>query len=268
LTLPSLPNPSPLAGFTRTASNTNSGTSTNVAKNDTSTKTATNPDPTVTGGLGNPFPPSADGRVYKPISQYDASQYASNTLPDRVDQAGLATILTIIARADGRELTPPIEPPTIDQFFDPAKGNADWHGVGTWQNPLAAKVAFAPEPHAADVGIDTAQPLDDKADLGALLGKGPVILGNTAGTAWLLAVAVTEDGIVADDPVTGTRVLLTYDSTTKAIGPIGKVFDATNNKWIDLGDAAKVGIAQVDDTRVAGLQAFTADKYLTVTLAN
>jgi hypothetical protein len=264
-TLPLPSNPVALTGFTRTASNLNPNT--NVAKTDALTRIATNPDPTVTGGLGNPFPPSADGRVYKPISQFDPSQYASNTLPDHVDQAGLATILTMIARADGRELNPPLDPPYIDQFFDPAKGGTDWNGIG-WQNPLAGKVAFAPEPHAAEPGIDTAQPLDDKVDLGALLGKGPVILGNADSTSWLLAVAITEDGIVADDPVTGTRVLLSYDSATKAIGPIGKVFDAANGKWIALGDAGKAGMPSVDDTRVATLQAFTANKYLTVTLVN
>jgi hypothetical protein len=249
--------PGPLTAFTRTESNTNTTPSTS--------QTAANTDPNVTGGIGNQFPPSADGHVYKPISQYDPSQYASHTLPDHVDQAGLATILTIIARADGLEATPTPGQPTIDQFFDPANGTADWHGVG-WQNPLVNKLTFAPEPHAAEPNADNARPLDDKADLGALLGKGPVILGNAGGTSWLLAVVITEDGIVADDPVTGLRVLLSYDSATRAIGPIGKVFDPASNKWIALGDAAKDGIAAIDDAKVTTLQAFAAAKYLTVAL--
>jgi hypothetical protein len=44
------------------------------------------------------------------------------------------------------------------------------------------------------------------------------------------------------------------------------VFDATNNKWITLGDAAKAGIASIDDAKVTALQGFTAAKYLTVAL--
>jgi hypothetical protein len=61
-------------------------------------------------------------------------------------------------------------------------------------------------------------------------------------------------------------VLLRYDSATRTIGPISKVFDTANNKWLAPGDAAKAGIAFVSAASVATLQAFTAEKYLTVTL--
>jgi hypothetical protein len=40
-----------------------------------------------------------------------------------------------------------------------------------------------------------------------------------------------------------------------------------NNNWIPLDGAAKAGIAFVDDAGIATLQAFTAAKYFTVTLA-
>jgi hypothetical protein len=82
-------------------------------------------------------------------------------------------------------------------------------------------------------------------------------------TAWLLAVAMTEEG---NDPVTGLRVLLGYDAATKAVGPISKIFDPAGNKWITLGNAAKAGIASVDEAKVAALQTFAAEKYLTVTV--
>jgi hypothetical protein len=162
------------------------------------------------------------------------------------------------------EITPAVTPPTIDQLFDPAKG-ADWHGVG-WQNPLVNKVRFAADPQAAEPGVAAALPLDGKTDMGALLGHGPVILGGAGGTSWLLAVAMTEEGIVADDPVTGTRVLLAYDPVAKTVGSIGKIFDTTGKKWIALSGAAKAGIDFVDDAKVAVLQTFAAQKYLTVTL--
>ena len=212
----------------------------------------------------NALAPSADGLVYPPISQYDPGQYAGDKLPDHVEQAGLATILTMIVRAAAHEITPAVTPPTIDQLFDPAKG-ANWHGVG-WRNPLVNKVRFAADPQAAEPGVAAALPLDGKTDLGALLGHGPVILAGAGGTSWLLAVAMTEGGIVADDPVTGTRVLLAYDPVAKTVGSIGKMFDSAGNKWIALSGAAKAGIDFVDGAKVATLQTFAAEKYLAVTL--
>jgi hypothetical protein len=149
-------------------------------------------------------------------------------------------------------------------LFDPAKG-ANWHGVG-WQNPLVNKITLSPDPQNAELNAPTALPLDGKTDLGALLGHGPVIFGGAGGTSWLLAVAMTEEGIVANDPVTGTRVLLGYDSVTRTVGPISKMFDSATNKWIALSGAAKAGIDFVDDAKVAVLQTFAAEKYLTVTL--
>jgi hypothetical protein len=241
--------PAPLLAFTRSAPITNAAGD----KKNTDVVTSS----------VDVFAPSADGLVYPPISQYDPGQYAGDKLPDHVEQAGLATILTMIARAAAHEITPPVTPPTIDQLFDPAKG-ADWHGVG-WQNPLVDKVNFAADPQGSEPGFATALPLDGKTDIGALLGHGPVILAG-ANDTWLLAVAITEGGIVADDPVTGTRVLLAYDPVTKTIGSIGKIFDSAGNKWIARGDAGKAGIEFVDDAKLAALQTFETEKYLTVTL--
>jgi hypothetical protein len=164
-------------------------------------------------------------------------------------------------RAAAHEVTPAIVPPTIDKLFDPAKG-ANWRGIG-WENPLVSKITLSPDPEKTEPNAPTALPLDGKTDLVALLGHGPVILGDAGGTSWLLAVAMTEGGIVANDPLTATRVLLSYDSATKTIG---KMFDPASKKWIALSDAAKAGIDFVDDVKVAVLQAFTAKQHLTVTL--
>jgi hypothetical protein len=223
--------PGSLVAFTRSAPNTKTAAAPGDSK-----QTAANPNDVVTSGV-NAVAPSVDGLVYQPISQYDPGQYSTDVLPDHVDQAGLATILTMIVRAAAHEVTPAIMPPTIDKLFDPAKG-ANWHGVG-WQNPLVDKIALSPDPQNAELNAPTALPLDGKTDLAALLGHGPVILGGAGGTSWLLAVAMTEGGIVANDPLTGTSVLLSYDSATKTIGPIGKMFDPASKQWIALSDAAK-----------------------------
>ncbi|QQO33647.1 hypothetical protein JJC00_34965 [Bradyrhizobium diazoefficiens] len=248
--------PGPLIAFTPSAPNTRTAAAPDRGD---SNKTAANPNDVVTSSIGA-LTSSADGLVYQPISQYDPGQYSNDKLPDHVDQAGLATILTMIARAAGHELTPAATPPTIDRLFDPAKG-ADWHGVG-WENPLVNKVTFGSGPQASDLSTAIALPLDGKTDIGALLGHGPVILGG-AGDTWLLAVAMTESGIVADDPVTGTSVLLAYDSAAKTVGPISKIFDFTHNKWIALSGAANAGIDFVDEAKIAALQTMKAEKYLT-----
>lgn len=45
------------------------------------------------------------------------------------------------------------------------------------------------------------------------------------------------------------------------------MLDPGATKWIALSDAAGAGLAFVDAAKVAALQAFTAEKYLAVTLA-
>ena len=261
--------PAPLIAFTQSAPNTRTASA--PATGISPSNQPANPDD-ITGGIGSVLTPSADGLVYRPISQYDAAQYSGGKVVDHADQAGLATILTMIARAIAHDNVP-----TIDQLFDSAKSAADWHGVG-WQNPLADKVTFSIGPQASEPSVATALALDSKTDLGALLGHGPVILEGSSDTAWLLAVARTKDGIVANDPLTGMRVLLGYDDATKTVGAIGKILDFAGNRWVALGDAGKSddksdkksgdksGVASVDEAKIAALQKFVAEKYLTVTL--
>jgi hypothetical protein len=224
------------------------------------TQTAAAPEEITTGSLGKSLATSSDGLIYQPISQYDAVQYSDGKLPDYADRTGLATILTMIARTAGRD-----KAPTIDHLFDPAKG-ADWHGVG-WQNPLTDKVTFAVGPQATEPNAASALPLDGTTDLGALLGRGPVVLAGAGGISWLLATVRTEDGIVANDPATGLRVLLGYNPETHAVGPISRILGPGGTKWMTLADAASAGLAFVDDAKIAALKTFAAEKYLAVILA-
>jgi hypothetical protein len=52
----------------------------------------------------------------------------------------------------------------------------------------------------------------------------------------LLGVAMTEQGIVANDPSTGLQVLINYDSETKTPGSIVSVFDPKTGIWTRLAD--------------------------------
>ena len=98
-----------------------------------------------------------------------------------------------------------------------------------------------------------------------MLGHGPVILAG-ANDSWLLAVALTEARIVADDPVTGTRVLHAHDPVDMTIGSIGRIFDSAGKKWIDPVDVARADIEFVDDATLAVQRTFVALRYLTVIL--
>lgn len=247
--------PGSLVAFTRS-----SPTRTAARGTEMPTQTAAAPEEITTGSLGKSLATSSDGLIYQPISQYDAVQYSDGKLPDYADRTGLATILTMIARTAGRD-----KAPTIDHLFDPAKG-ADWHGVG-WQNPLADKVTFAVGPQATEPNAASALPLDGTTDLGALLGRGPVVLAGAGGISWLLATVRTEDGIVANDPATGLRVLLGYNPETHAVGPISRILGPGGTKWMTLADAASAGLAFVDDAKIAALKTFAAEKYLAVILA-
>lgn len=76
---------------------------------------------------------------------------------------------------------------------------------------------------------------------------------------------MTKDGkgIVANDPLTGDRVVLAYEPATKTVGGV-TVIDPTTHKPVPLGNGApnltgrKI---QMPDTVWAELQAFTPTHY-------
>ncbi len=91
----------------------------------------------MTGSIAAQAFKSADGFVYKPLSQYDAAQYSGNELPGFESQAGEAAIFTMLLRgALGLSDTP-----KIDNLFEPGKG-LQWRGA-SWENPLADKIRFS-----------------------------------------------------------------------------------------------------------------------------
>jgi hypothetical protein len=52
----------------------------------------------------------------------------------------------------------------------------------------------------------------------------------------LLGVAMTGQGLVANDPGTGQQVLLEYDRETKTLGAIVSLFDSRTGVWTRLAD--------------------------------
>ena len=92
-----------------------------------------------------------------------------------------------------------------------------------------------------------------------LLGKGTMILSGSSNLPhatpfWLLGVAMTEQGLVANDPGTGQQVLLNYDRETKTLGAIVSIFDSKTGAWIRLADVkANEGLSQVQRDQLATL---------------
>jgi hypothetical protein len=221
-------------------------------------------DDVVTGSIAPQQLKSADGFVYKSLSQYDAAQYTGDKLPGYESQAGDAAILTMLLRgALGSSDTP-----MIDNLFEPGKG-LQWGGVN-WENSLAGQIGFS------DGGGHTGAPDESfpiqagVTDLPALLAKGPIILTGSSHAPdavpfLLLGIVMTGQGIVANDPGTGLRVLIDYSSETNALGAIVNVFDSKTGTWIRLAD-----VKPNDDGRAQAqldqLAKWSADRFAAVSV--
>jgi hypothetical protein len=193
--------------------------------------------------------------TFLPISQYDANQYSQFALPGYADQAGLSAVFTMIARGVDQQRASDY---LIDTF---------WNGTaGAWNagDPgLSAKVTFSdglgntvvPNGHAGFPVVA------GSTDFAAMLKSGPVMIsGGGTPAHWLLATQMTTDGkgIVANDPVTGKQVLLTYDPVTKAVGGVTGMFDPASNKFVSFAEASTATPALV------GLQSFVPATFLAV----
>jgi hypothetical protein len=211
-------------------------------------------DDIVTGSVGPQAIKSADGFIYRPLSQYDGAQYSGNTLPGYEGQAGDATIMAMLLRGGlGSH-----DAPKIDQLFEPGKG-LQWKGVN-WENPLAEKISFSDGAGHTGAPGESFPVKAGATDLAALLGKGVLVLAGSAkepnaASFSLLGVAITARGVVANDPNTGRQVLLSYNPETKTLGSVASVFDAKTGTWIKLADVkpADGGLSQAQLDRFAEL---------------
>ncbi len=72
-------------------------------------------------------------------------------------------------------------------------------------------------------------------------------------------LTVLGDGIVANDPATGSQVILSYDPESKTIGGIQSVFDPKINGFVsvDAANATKIaGDVDLPDGGLAALHSF------------
>jgi filamentous hemagglutinin family protein len=228
--------PSPASPPTQTAANQNAD------------------DDIVTGSIGPQAIKSADGFIYPPLSQYDAAQYTGNKLPGYEGQAGEATIAAMLLRGTQRSS----DTPKIDQLFEPGKG-LQWKGVN-WENPVAEKVGFSDGADRAGAPGESFPIQAGTTDLAALLGKGVLILTASAkepttASFSLLGIAISAQGVVANDPSTGQQVLLGYDAQTKTLGAVTSVRDAKTGTWTRLADVkpADGGLSQAQLDQFAQL---------------
>jgi filamentous hemagglutinin family protein len=221
-------------------------------------------DDMVTGSITSRTFKSADGFVYGPLSQYDAGQYSGNTLPGFERQAGEAAIATMLLRGALRS----IDTPKIDSLFDPGKG-LQWKGTN-WENPMADRIVFSDGTVRIGAPGQSFPIQPGTTDLAVLLGKGPVILAGSSNAAdpvsfWLLAVAMTEQGIVANDPGTGRQVQLNYDPETKTLGSIAAMFDSKTGVWTKLADL-KPNDEELSQVQLDQLAALSIDRFAAVSV--
>jgi hypothetical protein len=156
----------------------------------------------------------------------------------------------------------------IDGFWNGADNT--WPGAG--HVDLFDKASFSDgNGHQATSTNDPAFPIvSGTTDLAALLKNGPVMIGGPADqqpVQWMLATAMAPDGkgIICDDTMTGGLVELGYDSATKTIGGVIKLFDARSNLFVPLANASN-GIPAYDAPGLTGLQSFVPSTYYAVTV--
>jgi hypothetical protein len=229
----------------------------------------------VTGGLGDSGKKNAtnNGRTYLPISEYDPAQYATGQLPDYAGRDGEATIFTMIDRGINQDNAANFH---IDNFWN--TDTDDKQGMSD-PTPLSPKVTFT------DGAGKDLPPTDSNAfpivagttDLGQMLGKGPVMIEGAlpqdgSPAQWLLAINLTGDGkgIIANDPISGQQVILTYDPDTKTVGAIETIFNPASKSWVPVAKANTVQVAG-DPTApaldvTAALQGFVPTGYFAVTI--
>ncbi len=236
-----------------------------ASKPDQTTQTAArqNPDDDIVTGSVTPQAfKSADGFVYKPLSQYDAAQYSGKTLPGFESQAGEAAIFTMLLRG---ALGLP-DTPKIDNLFEPGKG-FQWRGAN-WENPLADKVRVSDGADHTGAPGESFPIKPGTTDLAALLAKRPMILTGHAANAAplpLLGVTMSEEGIVANDPGTGLQVLLNYNLDTKTLGPVVSVFDSMTKTWTRLADV-KPNNDRQSQAQLDQLTTWSGDRFASVSV--
>ena len=209
-----------------------------------------------------------NGFVYQPISVFDGNQYSQLQVPDYADKASQAAVLTMIARAAQSGSAADF---MIDSFW--TGSDATW-AKGSDGKPAAGRVTFS---DGADKTVSPAAsngfPVEaGKTDVLAMLGKGPVMLGGSGTPAvWLLAIKVSDDGkgIVANDPISGRQVLLSYDAGTKTVGGVAGILDGKTQKFVALSEAAatqQAGEPTLKADSLAPLQNFTPATFFAVTV--
>jgi hypothetical protein len=241
----------------------------NVSFTTGAARTASAPADVVTAG--NPDAANRttnNGFNYQPISVFDANQYSQIQVPDYADKASLGAIFTMISRAASSGNAADF---MIDGFWTGT--DVTW-AKGSDGKPVANRITFS---DGADKTVAPAEgngfPIEaGKTDLLAMLGKGPVILGGS-GTpaAFLLAIKASDDGkgIIANDPISGRQVLLSYDAGTKAVGGVAGIFDAKTQTFVALSEAAatqQAGEPVLKADSLAPLNNFVPTTFFAVTV--
>jgi hypothetical protein len=235
-----------------------------------------------TVGSGQPGAGSVS-YVVQQASQIDNFQYSSTSVAVSEHKCSCqAAVLAMLARsvlkAQGQYTA--ATGIKIDDFFqvtDPTNpcggkgGGGDWGPtIGTWKNPVYNNVK-----------LQKKSPITSTTNLSSLLQTGPVLLQDSLKPHWILATnqaAVSYNnsavsGIVAYDPLSGSKVLLT--AVQPGTYKVGLILDPKTNVWCgsstdcpnllkDINGAALkfsvMHFSSYDLTKV--LETFTPDNYI------
>jgi hypothetical protein len=237
--------------------------------------------------------------VVEQVSQLDSLQYGSSTAAMEAPCAGLGAIYTQLARSVLRLQNPTtlnapgymgiIQNITIDEFLDVTNptspcastsgSGAVWAGVGSFHNPVSGAVK----------GLTTTNALG-LTDIGSLLSTGPVLLESVAPSAagphWILATeqavvsyaGATVSGVIAYDPLSGTKILLTggggSNAATLILDPVTSAWCGFSDPCAGAGGATLVSHINTSTMKpafntadLAAIQSFQPSYYRAITIS-
>ncbi|MCF8476869.1 MAG: hypothetical protein K9G60_07540 [Pseudolabrys sp.] len=213
-------------------------------------------------------PSGGQAELFPPISQFDPAQYTGGTLPDFAPHAGEAAVLAMIARAAENNQ----QAPAIDKLV-----NDNVTGWSNLSGPVANHATFGDGNgnNRVPAGGNGFAFSNGTTDVAALLLNGPVMLSGAQPAdpaqpkLWLLALSLTDDGkgIVANDPMTGKRVVLSYDPVAKTVGGVVGTVDPESGGLIMLDESLnELGVNGQPAAAVDLLKAFVPTSYFAVSL--
>ncbi len=151
--------------------------------------------------------------AFLPIGQLDLSQYSAT--PAHADAASQAAAYTMIARAIGNtQGVTALQNVKINTYWNDTTQSAHWSGAVTTYATLGTLTTLG------NAALNNSNVLGALKQQKLVLLRGTYKSGSTTATHWMLATMFTPGAVIANDPWTGSQVMIN-EGTKKVMLPAG-----------------------------------------------